>query len=338
MRLLITGVAGFVGHACAGAALDAGAEVTGVDDLGELYYPRALKEMRLRTLEGRDGFAFERLDIADAEALASLVARMRPTHVLHLAAHAAVLPSFERPFEYMSANVMGTQAVFEAARRADPAPGIVYASTSSVYGRSDGTPFREDMPTDRPISVYGASKVACEAMAQIYADRYGLAVTGLRLFKVYGPWARPDTVFYAFTDRIWRGAPIELRNHGRISHSFTYIGDVVDGVLSALARLRPLEAGSRHPVYNLGNPSSERLDRCVDLIEAALGRTADRRYVDLPAGDRSYSCADVSLAADALGYRPRTSVDEGLPAFARWYRETIAGEASPKRGAAHPAG
>ncbi len=321
-RLLVTGAAGFIGHAVALRALAAGAEVTGVDDLSELYYPARLKHLRLAGLSERPGWRFREADIATPGALAEIVAETHPTRILHLAAHAAVMPSFEAPDLYMRANVMGTQAVADAARDAPALEQLVYASTSSVYGRSrGGTPFREDQPTATPISVYGASKVANEATMQAYADRYDLPVTGLRFFKVYGPWGRPDTVFFKFVDRIWRGEPIALHNHGKITHAFTYIDDVVGGVLAALLRPVRTAPGDRHPIYNLGNPGSEPLERCVDLIEAALGGEAVRHYTDLPAGDRYFSRADIGAAERDLGYRVAVPVDRGIPALVDWYRE-----------------
>ena len=321
----VTGVAGFIGFCVADRLLREGVAVVGVDDLSETYYAARLKRLRLERLEGRDGFAFHRLDLADAAAVADLFARTRPSHVLHLAAQAAVLPSFADPQLYLRSNVLGTQAVLDAARGLDGLEHLVYASTSSVYGRSqDDTPFQEDQPTATPVSVYGASKVANEAMAQAQSDRYGMPVTGLRFFKVYGPWGRPDTVFFKFVDRIWRGEPVRLHNHGKIYHAFTFIDDVVDGVVRALSRAPEPQAGVRHPIYNLGNDRSEHLGECVDAMEAAIGRAAIRDYVPLPPGDRSHSRANVDRARRDLGYDPKVRVAEGIPKLVEWYRDVCA--------------
>jgi UDP-glucuronate 4-epimerase len=293
--VLITGTAGFIGFAVADALLDAGVEVVGIDNLCAAYYPRVLKDARTAHLSRHEAYVFHGCDLCDDSAVAEVVARHRPGLVLHLAAHASVLPSFDAPIDYMRSNVLGTQSLLEAVRQAPWVEGLVYASTSSVYGRSkDGaTPFHEDMPVDTPISVYGASKIANEAMMQAYAQHYGLAVTG-------------------------------LHNFGEIHHAFTYVDDVVAGTVAALARLRPPEKDFRHPVYNLGNPSSQDLDHCVGIIERALGVEAVRELVDLPAGDRTFSRADISRAERDLDYRVATDVDEGIPRFVTWYRDVYA--------------
>ncbi len=318
--VLVTGAAGFIGFSVARLLAEAGVQVVGVDDLSEHYYSRALKSRRLRELEELDRFDFIKADLCDAGAMGEVFASRAPTHILHLAAHAAVLPSFEDPLAYVTSNVIGTQVLLEQARRRDGLANLVYASTSSVYGRSvDGGVFHEGLKIDRPISVYGASKVANEAMMQVYADRYAMAVTGLRFFKVYGPWGRPDTVFFKFVDRVFRGQPVSLHNHGEISHAFTYIDDIVQGTVAALARPDRRPAGEPHAIYNLGNPNTEPLGRCLDLIEAALGRTAERRMVPLPPGDRSFSRCDISRAERRLDYAVTVGVDEGIPRLVEWY-------------------
>ncbi|MBB4659075.1 NAD-dependent epimerase/dehydratase family protein [Parvularcula dongshanensis] len=324
-RVLVTGAAGFIGHAVANALLDRGAEVFGTDNLCEAYYAAALKRMRLETLTGREGFTFTEAELTDETAIGALFTEADPTHVVHLAAHAAVMPSFAEPVPYVSANVIGTQVMLEAARSAKSLRRMVYASTSSVYGSAKGErPFREDQPTTTPISVYGASKVANEAMAQAYYTQYGLPLVGLRFFKVYGPWGRPDTVFFKFMERVHRGEPVRLHNHGDIYHAFTYIDDIVGGVLGALTGRPQPDADGRHPIYNLGNPDSQQLGHCLDLIEEALGREAVRELVPLPKGDRFFSIADVSRAQTDLGYEVRVPVEEGIPNLVRWYLETCA--------------
>lgn len=320
--VLVTGCAGFIGYCVAERLLAEGIDVVGIDDLSETYYAAALKQVRLERLDKARGFRFVRLDLCDSTATAAAFAAARPTHVLHLAAQASVMPSFRRPELYVRANVIGTQSVLDATRALPKVAHLVYASTSSVYGRAkNDAPFSEDQPTDTPISVYGASKVASEAMMQAYADHYGLPVTGLRFFKVYGPWGRPDTVFFKFIDRIWRDQPVKLHNFGEVFHAFTYIDDAVKGVMAALATSPSVRPDGRHPIYNIGNDRSEHLGRCLDLIEAALGKTAQREFVPLPAGDRSHSRANIARAREDLGFAPEIGVAEGIPRLADWYRE-----------------
>jgi UDP-glucuronate 4-epimerase len=324
-RFVVTGAAGFVGHGVCKALLSQGARVWGVDNLCRRYYHEKLKALRLDELKREERFSFAQADIADPEAMGRVMAEAQPTHIVHLAADAAVMPSFDDPITYARTNMIGTQVMLEAARAQQGLRHLVYASTSSVYGRSkDDQPFREDQVLRSPVSVYGASKIANEAMAQAYFDRYEMPMTGLRFFKVYGPWARPDTVFFKFTDNIYRGKPVRLHNHGRISHAFTYIDDIVGGVLGAIEKPPSPGPGAVHPVYNLGNPSSIPLGDCVDLIERFLGREANRELVPLPPGDRTYSRADISAAGRDLGFEIRTPIETGLENFVRWYEEVCA--------------
>lgn len=324
-KILVTGSAGFIGFAVARALLDAGLQVVGVDNFCEPYYPRFFKDARHEALCRQPGYDLVEADLADPHAVRTLFDTRRPDLVVHLAAHAAVLPSFEAPLDYIHSNIVGTQVLLEEVRRCDRIEHLVYASTSSVYGKAvDKTPFAEDQVTRRPISVYGASKIANEAMMQAYSVHCGFPVTGLRFFKVYGPWGRPDTVFFKFVDRVWHGLPVKLHNHGDIFHAFTYIDDVVDGTLAALARPTMPSDARAHPVYNLGNPNSQHLGDCLALMEKALGREAEKLYVPLPPGDRVFSRADVTRAAADLDYAVRTQVDEGIPALVDWYRSVYA--------------
>lgn len=323
--VLVTGGAGFIGHAVSRALLDRGAQVMGTDDMSETYYAADLKRMRLATLENRSRYEFVRASLTDQDAFGAVMDKAKPTHIVHLAAHAAVMPSFSEPILYASANMIGTQVVLEAARHAPNLRHLVYASTSSVYGSAKNkTPFKEDQKTDTPISVYGASKVANEAMAQAYFSQFELPITGLRFFKVYGPWGRPDTVFFKFVERVHRGEPVRLHNLGDIYHAFTYIDDIVGGVLAALARPAETSTGVRHPIYNLGNPNSQQLCHCLDLIEAALQKKAERDLVPLPKGDRFYSVADVGRAQADLQYEVRVPVEIGIPRLVEWYLKTCA--------------
>lgn len=323
--VLVTGAAGFIGFAVARALLVAGVRVVGLDNLCAPYYPRFFKEARRDALCADGNFQFVEADLAEPAALREVFDAHRPDRVVHLAAHAAVLPSFEQPLDYMRSNVTGTQVLLEEVRHRGGVAQLVYASTSSVYGKAiDEDPFAEAQPTRRPISVYGASKIANEAMMQAYSVHFGQPVTGLRLFKVYGPWGRPDTVFFKFVDRIWHGLPVRLHNHGNIYHAFTYVDDVVGGIVAALARPVVPDERTPHPIYNLGNPDSQHLGDCLALIEAALGRTAQKQLVPLPPGDRTFSRADVSLAKRDLGYTVRTGVEVGIPRLVDWYREVYA--------------
>lgn len=323
--ILVTGSAGFIGFAVARALLASGLRVVGVDNFCEPYYPRFFKDARRDALAGHAGYDLVEADLADPAAMGAVFQAHAPDLVVHLAAHASVLPSFDAPLDYVRSNIVATQVVLEEVRRSDRVQHLVYASTSSVYGKAvDDAPFEESQPTRRPISVYGASKLANEAMMQAYSVHVGLPVTGLRFFKVYGPWGRPDTVFFKFVDRVWHGLPVRLHNHGKIFHAFTYIDDVVDGTIAALARPTPPSDTVAHPVYNLGNPNSQHLGDCLARIEAALGRKAVKEYVPLPHGDRVFSRADVSRAAAALDYAVRVDVDEGIPHLVSWYRDVYA--------------
>jgi len=316
-RTLVTGCAGFIGYHVAMAILERGGYVQGIDDLCEEYYSRDLKLARLARLEKQAGFRFFEADLAAG--IPAAVETARVDSIIHLAAHAAVMYSFEKPHETIRSNIGATQALFDWAAGCPNLEHVVYASSSSVYGVSEpGELSREDR-LPRPISPYGMSKVANEAQAQTFFHATGIPVTGLRFFKVYGPWARPDTVFFKFTDQIHRGEPVEIYNEGRIQHSFTSIHDVVVGLLAALERPRDSES-KRHSIYNLGNDQSLPLVYALELIERHLGRRAERRYLPLRRGDRSYSHADVRKARRELGFTNETSLEAGLEEFVSWYR------------------
>ncbi|SDG19891.1 UDP-glucuronate 4-epimerase [Limimonas halophila] len=318
MAVLITGVAGFIGSHLARALLDRGERVVGLDALtddGAL----ALKHDRLAPLRQRDGFDFHRGDVADSAELAEVVAAHPDIdRIVHLAARAGVRESIAEPLRFVDANVRGQVAVLEAARRLARVRHIVYASSSSVYGRSTATAFREDDRADAQESVYGATKRAGELMAQTYAQLYPTPMTGLRFFTVYGPWGRPDMAYSTFTDAILSGRPLTLYGHGRARRDFTHIDDIVAGILAALDR--PPEGPVPHRVYNLGNSHAEPVSRFVAVLEAACGREADKRYADLPPGDVPYTAAHLTRVEAELGYRPTVSIDTGLPAFVAWYR------------------
>ncbi len=322
MAVLVTGAAGFIGYHVAEALLARGDGVIGVDSLND-YYDPDLKRARLARLEERDGFSFERLDIAEREALARLTRAHREiTRVIHLAAQAGVRYSLENPFAYVDANVTGQLAVIEACRGLPGFEHLVYASSSSVYGANRKLPFSVEDRVDRPISLYAATKRAGELMAESSAHLYGLPMTGLRFFTVYGPWGRPDMSAYIFTKAIFEGHPIRLFNRGEMRRDFTYIDDIVAGVLAALDRPPAVTGdGPPHRLYNLGNHRSEELKHFVEVIERACGRSAAKELTEMQPGDVEATYADIETSRRDLGFEPKITIEEGLPRFVAWYRD-----------------
>jgi len=329
--VLVTGAAGFVGYHVARRLLDRGEAVVGVDAFTP-YYDVGLKEARFARLVGRDGFAPERLDLADGAAVRDLFARRRPTRVVHLAAQPGVRKALTEPDPYVQANVVAFLNMLEACRHGG-VEHLVYASSSSVYGANRKLPFSERDSVDHPVSLYAATKKANELMAHSYAHLFGLASTGLRFFTVYGPWGRPDMAVYAFTHAIAQGRPIEVANAGRVWRDFTYVDDIVEGVVRVLDRpaapdpafdpLRPDPATSSapHRVYNIGNDAPEELNRLIAVIEGALGRRAERIERPLPPGDVLETRADVTDLRRDVGFAPATPLEEGVRRFVEWYRE-----------------
>ena len=317
--ILVTGVAGFIGHATAHRLLDRGERVLGVDIVNDYYDPR-LKEARLRTFEGRNSFEFHRADIADAEVMARLVKDNRITRVVHLAAQAGVRYSLENPFAYQHSNLAGHLSIMEACRHAEGFEHLVYASSSSVYGNKPlgGEGFTEDEPAASPVSLYAATKRSCELMSHSYADLYGFPQTGLRFFTVYGPWGRPDMAYFSFTQKIMRGEPIEVYGEGRMARDFTYIDDIVDGVIGALDH--PPERG-QHRILNIGDSHPVGLMEMIETLEGAIGRKAEKIMRPMQPGDVTATFADVSKLAELTGYRPKVMLSEGLQKFADWYRD-----------------
>ena len=321
MAVLVTGAAGFIGFHVAAALMRAGERVLGVDNLSP-YYDVRLKEARLAELRKLPGFAFVRLDIAEPGALVKLAAERRDIdRVVHLAAQAGVRYSLIEPRAYVSANLVGHLEVLEACRAMSGLKHLVYASSSSVYGGNAKLPFSEADPVDTPQSLYAATKKADELMSHCYAHLYRLPMTGLRFFTVYGPWGRPDMAAWLFSKAILAGEPIKLFNHGKMRRDFTYIDDVVEGVLACLAK-PPADTGASppHRLYNLGNHRSEELERFVGVLERALGKSARRDLVAMQPGDVPATYADIQAAFRDFGFHPRTTIDEGLPKFVEWYR------------------
>jgi UDP-glucuronate 4-epimerase len=322
MTVLVTGAAGFIGYHLAKALLDRGQTVIGVDNLND-YYDPALKAARLERLRGRNGFSFHKLELADRDALPALAdANPGIEAVAHLAAQAGVRYSLVNPHAYLEANVTGQLVVMEACRRLPQLRHLVYASSSSVYGGNSKLPFAVGDPVEHPVSLYAATKRSAELMAECYARLYRLPMTGLRFFTVYGPWGRPDMSAYIFTKAILEGQPIEVFNHGRMRRDFTYIDDIVAGVVAALDR-PPDDQGDTapHRIYNLGNQRSEQLGHFIELLEQACGRAAIKQYVDMQPGDVEATYADIETSRRDLGFDPKTTIEQGLPRFVDWYRE-----------------
>ncbi|WP_054285573.1 NAD-dependent epimerase [Gulbenkiania mobilis] len=317
MKVLVTGAAGFIGRAVCARLLDRGdINVLGVDNLND-YYAVALKHARLATLSGRPGFAFHHLDIADWTALEALFAAERPDYVVHLAAQAGVRYSIENPHVYAQSNLVGHTNVLEACRR-HPVRHLVFASSSSVYGQNAKVPFSEDDRVDAPVSFYAATKKANEVMAHSYAHLYRFPVTGLRFFTVYGPWGRPDMAPWLFTEAILQGRPIKVFNHGRMQRDFTYIDDIVEGVLRVMER--PADGQPPFAVYNIGNHNPAPLTEFIAATEAACGREAVKEYLPMQEGDVPITYADTRRLREAVGFSPDTPLRAGMQAFVDWYR------------------
>jgi UDP-glucuronate 4-epimerase len=328
--ILVTGTAGFIGFHVAQRLLGDGHHVVGVDNLSA-YYDPALKEARLNRLTPHSTFGFERLDVADRAAMEDMFRRRRPIRVVHLAAQAGVRYSLQNPHAYVDANLVGFVNVLEGCRH-HAVEHLVYASSSSVYGANTRLPFSVHDNVDHPLSLYAATKKANELMAHTYAHLYGLPTTGLRFFTVYGPWGRPDMALFLFTRAILEDRPIDVFNEGRMQRDFTYIDDIVEGVVRVLARPpapdpawsgdRPDPGTSQAPyrVYNIGNDRPVELLRYIEVLEACLGRKAKKNFLPMQPGDVPMTRADVEDLARDIGYRPRTTVEEGVVRFVEWYR------------------
>lgn len=326
MAILVTGAAGFIGYHCCRALLERGEEVVGIDNLNN-YYRVELKEDRVRALRDIGGnFHFSATDFADPLALEDSLVGRSIDRILHLGAQAGVRYSLENPHAYARSNLVGHLNILDLAHHRN-VQHLVYASSSSVYGGSSAVPFRVEDRADHPMSFYAATKRSNELMSESYAHLYRFAQTGLRFFTVYGPWGRPDMAMWIFTSRILRGEPIPVFNAGKMRRDFTYIDDIVAGVIAALDH-PPLDdgllkaGGSRtpHRLYNIGNHRAENVDRLIKLIETACGKTAIKDYQPMQPGDVPATYADVSAIHRDLGYKPTTSIDLGVPRFVDWYQ------------------
>jgi UDP-glucuronate 4-epimerase len=328
MSVLVTGAAGFIGAATSRALLERGDDVVGIDSLNDYYDPK-LKQARLKSLQQQFGnrFRFERVDFADVEALKSVTDTIDIDGIVHLGAQAGVRYSIENPQAYVRSNLVGHCNMLELARHRQ-ARHMVYASSSSVYGSNKSLPFRVEDRVDHPLSLYAATKKADELLSESYASLYRLPLTGLRFFTVYGPWGRPDMAMWIFVKALYAGEPLPLFNGGEMRRDFTYVDDIVSGVIACLdgppADDREAKAGgstSPHAIYNIGNNRSEDLMRVVQLLEQETGRKALLDPKPMQVGDVRETFADISAIERDHGFQPRASIDEGVPRFVKWYRD-----------------
>jgi UDP-glucuronate 4-epimerase len=330
MKILVTGAAGFIGSTLAHRLLDRGDEVIGIDNLND-YYDVRLKEARLGRLTCREGFRHILLDVAEREQMGRIFRAEKFDAVMHLAAQAGVRYSIENPHAYIDANIVGFMNVLEGCRHSE-VKHLVYASSSSVYGSNTRLPFSEHDNVDHPVSLYAATKKANELMAHTYAHLYGVPCTGLRFFTVYGPWGRPDMALFKFTDGILAGRPIPVFNRGEMVRDFTYVDDIVEGIIRVIDRpaLAASDWTGEHPdpatsnapwrVYNIGNSQPVKLLRYIEVLEQCLGRKAQVELLPMQPGDVQATTADVSNLAKATGFRPDTSVEVGIANFVDWYK------------------
>ncbi len=318
MAVIVTGAAGFIGmHVCE-RLLDRGERVIGVD-IFNAYYDIRLKEARAARLAARPRFDMARIDVADARAFEMLVHQSAPSTIVHLAAQAGVRYSLDHPFAYERANVAGHLSVLEAARHGPSVKQLVYASSSSVYGDRPlgGAGFREDDALAAPASLYAATKRAGELMSATYASLFGIAQTGLRFFTVYGPWGRPDMAYFGFTEKILAGETIDVFGEGRMARDFTYIDDIVDGIVGVIDH--PADVGE-HRVFNIGDSRPVGLMDMIGVLERALGREAVKRMLPMQPGDVTATFADISRLSALCGYSPKVKLEDGLPRFVEWYQ------------------
>ncbi len=316
MRVLLTGVAGFIGFHVANALLSRGDEVCGIDNLND-YYEVSLKEARLDQLKSHSNFKFHKLDIADKAAMLPL-AKSGATRIIHLAAQAGVRYSLVNPYAYIASNVMGHLVMCELARATPKLEHFVYASSSSVYGGNKKVPFALSDKVDQPVSLYAATKRSDELMSSTYAHLYQIPCTGLRFFTVYGPWGRPDMAAYLFTKQILADQKISVFNQGKMKRDFTYIDDAVKGVLAVLDK--PPCGQPPAQIYNLGNSRAENLMDFIAVLENALGKKAKIDMQPMQPGDVPETYADISESTRDFGYKPMTKISEGIPNFVKWYR------------------
>jgi UDP-glucuronate 4-epimerase len=331
MRILVTGAAGFIGSTTAHRLLDRGDDVVGVDNLND-YYDVTLKQARLNRLRERDGFHFHKVDIADKQAFDSAYKAAKPDRIVHLAAQAGVRYSLENPYAYIEANVTGFLNILEAARHFG-SQHLVYASTSSVYGAHTNMPFSIHDGVDHPVSLYAATKKSNELMAHTYSHLFQLPCTGLRFFTVYGPWGRPDMALFLFTQKMLAGEPIDVFNHGHHTRDFTYVDDIVEGIIRAVDQVAtpdenwdasnpdPATSSAPYRLYNIGSNNPINLSRYIEVLEETLGVTAEKNLLGIQPGDVADTFADVEDLIRDVGYKPDTPIEVGIAEFVKWYKD-----------------
>jgi UDP-glucuronate 4-epimerase len=324
--VLVTGAAGFVGSAVAVRLAAMGYRVAGCDNFND-YYDPALKRHRVQALLGPAGVACDEVELADAQQVAALFERVRPTLVVHLAAQAGVRYSLQNPAVYVQANVVAFGHMLEACRK-HGVEHLLYASSSSVYGASAQTPFREDAPTDEPVSLYAATKKSNELMAHTYSHLYGMPATGLRFFTVYGPWGRPDMAYFSFARKMLAGERIPVFAEGKLYRDFTYIDDIVEGVVRLLFKPSVRDGKPPHAIFNIGNSQPVQVLDFIRTLEGAFGVRAAFDFQPMQPGDVPATHADTSKLQDWVGYKPSTTLAAGLERFAQWYRQAQDGNAS----------
>ena len=311
-KILVTGSSGFIGMHLCKKLLDDGYYVHGIDNMNN-YYDIALKEARLKILSNYDNFTFNKIDISKLQDVESTFKKHKPEKVVNLAAQAGVRYSLLNPHAYIQTNVVGFTNIIETCKNYDVS-GLIYASSSSVYGGNKKMPFSIDDRVDKPISIYAASKKSNELIAHIYSHLYGLNTTGLRFFTVYGPWGRPDMAMYIFTEKIKKGEKIKVFNHGKMQRDFTYIDDIIDGIMASIKNNYSYE------IFNLGNNRCEDLMDMIGYIEKTLGKKAEIEYINIQPGDVEKTFANIDYSISKLNYKPKITIQEGIPKFIEWYR------------------
>lgn len=320
MKYLVTGAAGFIGMHTAKRLLDQGEEVVGLDNLND-YYDPVLKQYRLAQLMPYSRFRFVKLDLSDRAGIAELFKLEQFTHVIHLAAQAGVRYSLENPFAYIDSNIVGTMTILEGCRH-NSIQHLVYASSSSVYGMNSKIPFSESDQVDHPVSLYAATKKANELMAYSYSNLYKIPTTGLRFFTVYGPAGRPDMAPWLFAEAIMKGAPIKVFNHGRMQRDFTYIDDIVEGIIR-VQQTPPQGDDTPHSLFNIGNHQPVDLSRFIEAIESVCGRTSEKIMMPMQPGDVVCTYANTEKLEAAVKYQPQTSIEVGVGKFIEWYKSYV---------------
>jgi UDP-glucuronate 4-epimerase len=331
MKILITGVAGFIGFHLSQKLLKEGYQVIGIDNLND-YYDPGLKKARLEILGSHNNFCFHKVDLKDKAEVDNIFETYKPTNVINLAAQAGVRYSIENPYAYVDSNLIGFMNILEACRNY-PVKHLLYASSSSVYGGNKVAPFSTNHNVDHPVSLYAATKKSNELMAHTYSHLYGIPTTGLRFFTVYGPWGRPDMAYFSFTRDIIAGKPIKVFNHGKMERDFTYIDDIIEGILRLIDKIPEANKDwdetkdnistsfAPYKIYNIGNNQPVSLMRFINILEDKIGKVAEKIYMDMQPGDVLRTYADVSDLEKDIGFKPSTSLEQGLAEFVRWYKD-----------------